>query len=51
MATHQNITHEYYHTSFPSIEIWETLWEENQWRMWYNKSYSGFYEQEVIDYI
>ena len=42
MATHQNITHEYYHTTPPSLEIWETLWEENQWRMWYKKSYSEF---------
>ncbi len=51
MATHQNITHEYYHNSSPSLEIWETLWEENQWRMWYKKSYSEFYNQEISDYI
>ena len=51
MATHQNITHEYYHNSSPSLEIWETLWEENQWAMWYHKSYSEFYNQEIIDYI
>lgn len=51
MATHQNITHEYYHNSQPSLEIWETLWEENQWRMWYKKSYSEFYNQEIIDQI
>ena len=49
MATHQNITHEYYHNNAPSLEIWETLWEENQWRMWYNKSYSEFYNQEIVD--
>lgn len=51
MATHQNITHEYYHSTPPSLEIWETLWEENQWRMWYNKSYSEFYNQEIVDEI
>lgn len=51
MATHQNITHEYYHNNAPSLEIWETLWEENQWRMWYNKSYSEFYNQEIVDEI
>tara|TARA_A200000159_G_scaffold164693_1_gene195530 strand:+ start:1172 stop:1888 length:717 start_codon:yes stop_codon:yes gene_type:complete len=51
MATHQNITHEYYHTTPPSLEIWETLWEENQWRMWYKKSYSEFYNQEIVDEI
>lgn len=51
MATHQNITHEYYHSTPPSLEIWETLWEENQWRMWYKKSYSEFYNQEIVDEI
>ena len=51
MATHQNITHEYYHNSSPSLEIWETLWEENQWPMWYHKSYSEFYNQEIKDQI
>ena len=51
MATFSNITHEYYHHGRVPDDVWTTLWEENQWRMWNNKSWLGFQEPAIVKHI